>query len=63
MKTEVIPGVFGAFGTVIKEEGGRKHQEGIRESYCDRDSRDLHAEICTNRQEGAYCMNKTDRLE
>ena len=31
------------------EEGyGRKHQESIRESYYDRDSKDLHAGICTN---------------
>ena len=41
------------------EEGyGRKHQESIRESYYDRDSKDLHAGICTNPQKGAQCMNR-----
>ena len=31
------------------EEGyGRKHQESFRESYYDRDSKDLNAGICTN---------------
>ena len=31
------------------EEGyGRKHQESIRESYYDGDSKDLHTGICTN---------------
>ena len=36
-----------------KEGDGRKHQESVRESYCDRDSKDLHAGICTNPQKGA----------
>ena len=36
-----------------KEGDGRKHQESIRESDCDRDSKDLHAGICANPQEGA----------
>ena len=36
-----------------KEGDGRKHQERIRESYCDRDSKDLHAGICANPQKGA----------
>ena len=41
------------------EEGyGRKHQESIRESYYDRDSKDLHAGICTNPQKGSQCMNR-----
>ena len=41
------------------EEGyGRKDQESIRESYYDRDSKDLHAGICTNPQKGAQCMNR-----
>ena len=41
------------------EEGyGKKHQESIRESYYDRDSKDLHAGICTNPQKGAQCMNR-----
>ena len=41
------------------EEGyGRKHQESIRESYYDRDSKDLHAGICANPQKGAQCMNR-----
>ena len=30
----------------------------IRESYYDRDSKDLHAGICTNPQKGAQCMNR-----
>ena len=29
-----------------KEGDGRKHQESIREKYCDGDSKDLHAGIC-----------------
>ena len=45
--------------TWYSEEGyGRKHQESIRESYYDRDSKDLHAGICTNPQKGAQCMNR-----
>ena len=36
-----------------KEGDGRKHQESIRGSYCDRDSKDLHAGICANPQKGA----------
>ena len=36
-----------------KEGDGFKHQESIRESYCDRDSKDLHAGICANHQKGA----------
>ena len=36
-----------------KERHGRKHQESIRESYCDRDSKDLHAGICANTQKAA----------
>ena len=50
MKTVVIPVVVGALG--------RKRQESIRESYYDRDSKDLHALICTNPQKGAQCMNR-----
>ena len=45
-----------------KEEDGRKHQESIVESYCDRDSKDLLAGVCTNPQEGAYCMNRMTDL-
>ena len=37
---------------------GRKHQESIRESYCDRDSKDLHAGICVNPQKGAKYLNR-----
>ena len=41
------------------EEGyGRKHQESIRESYYDRDSKDLHTGICANPQKSAQCMNR-----
>ena len=36
-----------------KEGDGIKHQESIRESYCDRDSKDLHAGICANPQKDA----------
>ena len=36
-----------------KEGDGKKHQESIRESYCDRDLKDLHAGICMNPQKGA----------
>ena len=35
-----------------EERYGRKHQEGIR------DSKDLHAGICTNPQKGAQCVNR-----
>ena len=41
-----------------KERDGRKHQESISESYCDRDSKDLHTEVCANPQKGAWCMNR-----
>ena len=41
-----------------KEGDDKKHQESIRESYCDRDSKDLHAGICANPQKGAQCMNR-----
>ena len=34
------------------------NQESIRESYYDRDSKDLHAGICANPQKGAQCMNR-----
>ena len=37
--------------TVDSKQGDdRKHQESIRESYCDRDPKDLHAGICANPQ-------------
>ena len=45
MKTVVIPVVVGVLGTV-KKGIIRKHQESIRESYYDRDLKDLHAGIC-----------------
>ena len=35
-----------------------KHQESIRESYYDRDPKDLLAGICANPQKGAQCMNR-----
>ena len=31
----------------------KKHQESIRESYCNRGSKVLHAGICANPQKGA----------
>ena len=52
MKTVMIPVVVAALGT-IKKAMIKKHQESIRESYFDRDSKDLHAGICANPQKGA----------
>ena len=52
IKTVVIPVVVSALGTVKKGDG-RKHQESIRDSYCDRDSKGLHAWICANPHKGA----------
>ena len=43
-----------------KEGDGRKLQESIRESYCDRDPKDLHAEICTNPREGGLVFEQND---
>ena len=43
IKTVVIPVVVGALARQSEEGYGRKHQESIRESYYDRDSKDLHA--------------------
>ena len=44
----------GCWCTWYSQEGyGRKHQQSIRESYYDRDSKDLHAGICANPQKGA----------
>ena len=44
IKTEVIPMVVGVLGTVkTRMVENRKHQESIRESYCDRDPKDLSA--------------------
>ena len=43
MKTVVIPVVVG----VMVE-----NKESIRSSFCDRDSKDLHAGICMNPQKG-----------
>ena len=56
VKTVVIPVVVGALGTVKKDmvENIKK----VSESYYDRDSKDLHAGICTNPQKGAQCMNR-----
>ena len=42
MKTVVIPAV-GWCAWYGKKGDDRKHEEGIRESYCDRDLKDLHA--------------------
>ena len=43
-----------------KEGDGRKLQESIRESYCDRDPKELHAEICTNPREGGLGYKQND---
>ena len=51
MKTVVIPVVVGALGTV--KEGMVENIKKVSESYCDRDSKDLHAGICANPQKGA----------
>ena len=58
MKTVLIPVVVGALAWYSEEGYSRKHQENIRESYYDRDSKDLHAGICANPQKGAQCMNR-----
>ena len=49
MKTVLIPVVVGAFGTV-KKEMVENIKKAMRESYCDRDPKDLHAGICANPQ-------------
>ena len=49
MKTVLIPVVVGVFGTV-KKEMVENIKKAIRESYCDRDPKDLHAGICANPQ-------------
>ena len=52
MATIVIPVVAGELGTV-KKGMVENININIRESYCDRDSKDLHAGICANPQKGA----------
>ena len=49
IKTVVIPVVVGVFGTV-KKGMVENIKKAIRESYCDRDPKDLHAGICANPQ-------------
>ena len=49
MKTVLIPVVVGAFGTV-KKGMVENIKKAIRESYCDRDPKDVHAGICANPQ-------------
>ena len=49
MKTVLIAVVVGAFGTV-KKEMVENIKKAMRESYCDRDPKDLHAGICANPQ-------------
>ena len=58
MTTKVIPAVVGTLGTVKK--GMVENMKKVSESSCccDRDLKDLHARICTNPQEGSYCMNR-----
>ena len=41
-----------------KERDGGKHLESIKSSYCDRDSKDLHAGICANPDKGSLCVNR-----
>ena len=53
MKTIVIPVVVGELGTVKKGIVENIRKVYIRESYCDRDLKDLHAGICANPQKGA----------
>ena len=56
-KTVVIP--CGCWCTWYSKEGdGRKHQESIIGSYCDRDPKDLPTGICANPQKGPQCMNR-----
>ena len=52
MKTVVIPVVVGALGTV-KKGMVENIKKVLRDSYCDRDSKDLYAGICANPQKGA----------
>ena len=53
IKLEVITMVVGALCTVkTRMVENRKHLEIIKESYCDRDPKDLCAGICTNPQKG-----------
>ena len=47
MKTVLIPVVVGVFGTV-KKEMVENIKKAMRESYCDRRPKDLHAGICAN---------------
>ena len=58
MKTVVIPVVVGALGTVKKGMVENIKKVYIRESYYDRDSKELHAGICANPQKGAQRMNR-----
>ena len=49
MKIVLIPVVVGVFGTV-KKGMVENIKKAMRESYCDRDPKDLHAGICANHQ-------------
>ena len=49
MKTVLIPVVVGVFGTV-KKGMVENIKKAMRESYCDRGPKDLHAGICANHQ-------------
>ena len=49
MKIVLISVVVGVFGTV-KKEMVENIKKAIRESYCDRDPKDVHAGICANPQ-------------
>ena len=53
-----MPEPVSVFVGALVEGDGRKHQESIKESYCDRGSRDLYAGICANPHEGVKCMNR-----
>ena len=58
MKTVVIPVVVGALGTVKKGMVENIKKVSERANNYDRDSKDLHAGVCTNPQKGAQCMNR-----
>ena len=52
-KTEVIPVVVGALGTLKNGMVENIKRVSERANECDRDPKDEHAGICTNPQEGA----------
>ena len=59
VKTEVVPVVVGALGTIKK--GMIENIKKVSESYCDRNAKDLYAGICTNpKGRRLVCEQKID---